>query len=110
MYATQSNLTSYAYCTGVAVLWVTRYTTCTSLDNLVKSTKPMGGGGTDVNCVTQYMADEGIKPQACIVLTDGYLYSGWGDWTCPVLWAILDNKSAVPDEGKAVHIKSRDML
>jgi predicted metal-dependent peptidase len=79
------------------------------LDNLVKSTKPMGGGGTDVNCVTQYMIDESIKPQACIVLTDGYLYSGWGDWTCPVLWAILDNKGAVPDEGKAVHIKSRDM-
>ena len=79
------------------------------LDNLAKSTKPMGGGGTDVNCVTQYMTDEGIKPQACIVLTDGYLYSGWGDWTCPVLWAILDNKGAVPDEGKAVHIKSRDM-
>lgn len=79
------------------------------LDNLTKSTKPMGGGGTDVNCVTQYMTDEGIKPQACIVLTDGYLYSGWGDWTCPVLWAILDNKGAVPDEGKAVHIKSRDM-
>ena len=79
------------------------------LDNLVKSTKPMGGGGTDVNCVTQYMIDESIKPQACIVLTDGHLYSGWGDWTCPVLWAILDNKGAVPDEGKAVHIKSRDM-
>jgi len=79
------------------------------LDNLVKSTKPMGGGGTDVNCVTQYMTDEGIKPQACIVLTDGHLYSGWGDWTCPVLWAILDNRDAVPDEGKAVHIKSRDM-
>lgn len=79
------------------------------LDNLVKSTKPMGGGGTDVNCVTQYMIDESIKPQACIVLTDGHLYSGWGDWTCPILWAILDNKHAVPDEGKAVHIKSRDM-
>ncbi len=79
------------------------------LDSLVTSTKPKGGGGTDVNCVTQYMADEGIRPQACIVLTDGYLYSGWGSWTCPVLWAILDNKSAVPDEGKAVHIKSRDM-
>jgi len=79
------------------------------LDSLVTSTKPMGGGGTDVNCVTQYMADEGIRPQACIVLTDGYLYSGWGSWTCPVLWAILDNQHAVPDEGKAVHIKSRDM-
>ena len=79
------------------------------LDSLVTSTKPMGGGGTDVNCVTQYMIDESIKPQACIVLTDGYLYSGWGSWTCPVLWAILDNQHAVPDEGKAVHIKSRDM-
>jgi len=37
------------------------------------------------------------------------LYSGWGDWTCPVLWTIMDNKSAVPSVGKAVHIKSRDM-
>ena len=79
------------------------------LDRLITSTKPRGGGGTDVNCVTEYMADEGIKPQACIVITDGDLYSGWGDWTCPVLWTIMDNKSAVPSVGKAVHIKSRDM-
>ena len=79
------------------------------LDRLITSTKPRGGGGTDVNCVTEYMADEGIKPQACIVITDGDLYNGWGDWTCPVLWTIMDNKSAVPSVGKAVHIKSRDM-
>jgi predicted metal-dependent peptidase len=79
------------------------------LDGLITSTKPRGGGGTDVNCVTEYMAGEGIKPQACIVITDGYLYNGWGDWTCPVLWTIMDNKSAVPSVGKAVHIKSRDM-
>jgi hypothetical protein len=79
------------------------------LDDLVKSTKPKDGGGTDVNCVTKYMATEGITPQAVIVLTDGYLYAGWGEWTCPVLWTILDNEHARPDMGKAVHIKSRDM-
>jgi len=80
------------------------------LDNLVTSTKPKGGGGTDVTCVTEYMAKKSIKPQAAIVLTDGYLYAGWGEWTCPVLWAVLDNKHALPDVGKAVHITSRDMV
>ena len=80
------------------------------LDQLVTSTKPKGGGGTDVTCVTEYMAKKSIKPQAAIILTDGYLYAGWGEWTCPVLWAVLDNKHALPDVGKAVHITSRDMV
>ena len=80
------------------------------LEQLVTSTKPKGGGGTDVTCVTEYMAKKSIKPQAAIILTDGYLYAGWGEWTCPVLWAVLDNKHALPDVGKAVHITSRDMV
>ena len=79
------------------------------LEQLTTSTKPKGGGGTDVNCVTQYMAKKSIKPQAAIVLTDGYLYDGWGEWTCPVLWTILDNEHALADVGKTVHIKARDM-
>jgi predicted metal-dependent peptidase len=79
------------------------------LDQLVKSTKPIGGGGTDVNCVSEYMDKKGINPQACIVLTDGYLAGSWGSWTCPVLWTILDNKRAVPDTGTVIHIKSGDM-
>ena len=79
------------------------------LDSLATSTKPKGGGGTDVNCVTQYMAKKSINPQACIVLTDGYLYRGWGEWTCPVLWTILDNERALADVGKTLHIKARDM-
>tara|TARA_R110001599_G_scaffold6678_1_gene33174 strand:- start:1014 stop:1448 length:435 start_codon:yes stop_codon:yes gene_type:complete len=79
------------------------------LDDLVTSTKPLGGGGTCVECVPEYMSVEGIKPQACIVLTDGDLYRGWGTWNTPVLWCILDNKSKKPDVGMAVHIKSRDM-
>ncbi len=80
-----------------------------ALDDLVKSTKPRGGGGTDVECVVDYMRDNKITPQATIVLTDGDLYGGWGKWDCPVLWAILDNEDANPDVGKRVHIKSGDM-
>jgi predicted metal-dependent peptidase len=78
-------------------------------DNIVQSTKPKGGGGTNVECVPQYIQDNQIKAQAVIVLTDGYLYGGWGEWHHPVLWTVLDNKNAQPDVGKTVHIKSRDM-
>jgi len=79
------------------------------LDDLVKTTKPKGGGGTSVECVPAYLTEHGVKPQAAIVLTDGYLGGSWGSWSCPVLWCILDNRSAKPNTGKHVHIKARDM-
>ena len=79
------------------------------LDDLVKSTKPAGGGGTTVECVPEYITAKGIKPQAVVVITDGYLGGSWGQWSCPVLWVIIDNKSAKPDVGVAVHVKSGDM-
>ena len=80
------------------------------LDTIVTSTKPAGGGGTDVNCVTSYMTTNGITPQAAIILTDGYLYGGWGTWACPTLWCILDNKGATANCGKTIHINSGDMV
>ena len=79
------------------------------LDTLVKTTRPKGGGGTDVNCVTDYMQTHKIKPQATVVLTDGHLLGDWGTWDCPVLWCVLNNKSATPDNGKVAHIQSSDM-
>jgi predicted metal-dependent peptidase len=72
-------------------------------DTLVQSTKPAGGGGTDVSCVSEYMAEHKIDPQAVIVFTDGYVFD-WGTWTCPILWAIYDYERAKPDCGKVVHI------
>ena len=79
------------------------------LDTLTQSTKPAGGGGTDVSCVTSYMATNNITPQATIILTDGYLWGGWGTWDCPTLWCILDNKGATANCGKTIHIDSGDM-
>lgn len=78
-------------------------------DKIVQSTKPKGGGGTMVECVPKYLQAKQIKAQCVIVLTDGYLGGSWGDWHHPVLWTILNNKSAVPSVGQAVHISNRDL-
>jgi predicted metal-dependent peptidase len=76
------------------------------LDNLTRSTKPKGGGGTDVRCVPAYMGEHGIKPECAIILTDGYLGGGWGTWTVPLLWVILNNKSARPTSGTSIYINN----
>jgi predicted metal-dependent peptidase len=75
------------------------------VQDIVKCTKPKGGGGTDVNCVPSYMQQYGIKPDVVIVLTDGDIYAGWGTWSCPVVWAIADNPSANPTVGRTVHVE-----
>jgi len=73
------------------------------LNDLVRSTKPAGGGGTLVECVPTYLNEHNIKPECVVVLTDGYVGS-WGVWSCPVLWCIKGNKSAKPNHGVLVHI------
>jgi len=79
------------------------------LDTMIQSTRPKGGGGTSVECVPEYMTDKHITPQAVIVITDGYLGGVWGQWSCPVLWVVIDNDSAKPDCGITVHVKSSNM-
>lgn len=77
------------------------------VSNIVSSTKPKGGGGTDPSCVSKYLKDEGIKPEAIIVLTDGYV-PNWGDeWTAPIMWVISGgNTSAVADHGKTIYLEN----
>ena len=74
--------------------------------DMSKNTNPVGGGGTTVECVSEHISNTGIKPQAIVIFTDGDLYGGWGSWTCPVLWVIVDNPTAVPAYGKALHVDS----
>jgi len=75
------------------------------VENIVRSTKPAGGGGTMVECVPAYMTEHSIKPQAVVVLTDGYLGGSWGTWTVPVLWCIVNGSRAVADCGKTIHVE-----
>lgn len=74
------------------------------LASLIDSTKPAGGGGTMVECVPEYIAAKQLKPQAVVVLTDGYLGGSWGTWSHPVLWCIKGS-TAKPSVGKYVHVK-----
>ena len=75
------------------------------LSNLTKSTKPVGGGGTDVTCVPPFLTEHGIKPECVVMLTDGYLGGDWGQWSVPVLWCILNNKLAQANVGTTIHIE-----
>jgi predicted metal-dependent peptidase len=72
------------------------------LDNLLSSTKPRGGGGTDPQCIVDYMTNKKIKAECAVVLTDGYV-SSWGEgWSCPTLWGITTD--VVSNIGKTVHV------
>ena len=71
------------------------------LDNLLSSTKPKGGGGTDPECIPRYIADHKLKPECAVILTDGYVGS-WGEWSCPTLWGITSH--VVSEVGKTVHV------
>jgi predicted metal-dependent peptidase len=73
------------------------------LDQLVASTKPMGGGGTDPQCIPDYLLDKKLKPECAVILTDGYV-SSWGEgWPCPTLWGIT-TKNLVAGVGKSVSV------
>ena len=48
-----------------------------------------GGGGTDFDCIFDYLKREDISPEKLIVFTDGYPFGSWGDDTyCDTLWVI----------------------
>ena len=76
------------------------------LDTLVKTTKPEGGGGTSPDCVPMYMNANNMKPQVCVMLTDGYVGNDWGNnWPCPVLWCVVGNAHAEATTGKTIHVE-----
>lgn len=82
-------------------------------DRLVSTTRPKGGGGTSPSCVTDYMVKKGMKPQAIIVLSDGYVGNDHGEvaghsWNAPVLWVIVDNPSFTTTTGQVIHISSNE--
>lgn len=48
-----------------------------------------GGGGTDFECVFNYLKDMDISPKKLIIFTDGYPFGSWGDPTyCDTIFVI----------------------
>lgn len=72
--------------------------------NIVSSTKPVGGGGTDPTCVLKYLNEKKLTPQCIVMITDGYVNSWGDDWPAPVLWIVIGNKDATASCGKTIHI------
>ena len=79
------------------------------LDKVEDTTKPCGGGGTDPSCISPFLREHDIKPNASIVITDGHVGDEWGEWDHPVLWVIVDNERCVPPVGKHIHVKSSEL-
>jgi predicted metal-dependent peptidase len=71
--------------------------------NIATLLKPMGGGGTHVSCVSEYVNKNKIKAECVLVFTDGYVESNI-DWkiTSPTLWMVTQRKDFVPPVGKKV--------
>lgn len=96
--------------TGVHVLyWDTRITRAEyhkgeDLSELLSTTKPTGGGGTDPQCVPDYLREHKIKPQCVIMLTDGEVPNWGAGWEVPVLWVVIGNPGLSPPNGRVLHI------
>lgn len=74
-------------------------------DNIANLLKPVGGGGTRVSCVSEYIAKHNIRPDCVIVLTDGYLESNikW-DVDTETLWLVRGNTAFKPPKGRLVNV------
>lgn len=68
--------------------------------DLIDEYEPMGGGGTDFDCIFDYLKVEGNVPKRLIVFTDGYPYGSWGDKDfCDTVWIIHGDKDPHPPFG-----------
>lgn len=45
----------------------------------IRAYEPMGGGGTDFNCIYEYLKDNDLKPDQLLNFTDMYPGGSWGD-------------------------------
>lgn len=71
--------------------------------------KPMGGGGTRVSCVSDYVTKNSIEPTFMIIFTDGYVeHDVTWNVQCPVLWLLPPehNVNFTPPVGRKVVIEN----
>lgn len=72
-------------------------------DDVIRLTKPSGGGGTDVEPVAEYVRKL-QDVQCAIVMTDGGIYGGWGDWgDVPTLWC-MTRRHVLSPVGKTLYL------
>jgi predicted metal-dependent peptidase len=70
---------------------------------LLASTKPKGGGGTDVNVVFEYIENHKLTAQCVIIITDGYTPYPRSYGT-PVVWVVVGGSNQTPPFGGVIRI------
>ena len=74
--------------------------------NIATLLKPVGGGGTRVSCVSQYMNERHIDADGVIVFTDGHVeHEVKWDVACPTLWLVTQSRAFTPPHGRKVMVK-----
>ncbi len=74
-----------------------------SLDQLGAITELHGGGGTDMRVIFDYVVKNNLKPEAIVILTDGY--TPWPkEIPCPTLWVITEKHITAPI-GTTIHLE-----
>ena len=69
-----------------------------------------GGGGTDFDCIFNYLKDEQIEPKRLIVFTDGYPFGSWGDENyADTLWILHGTKTIVPPWGQYAYYEENEV-
>lgn len=71
--------------------------------NIKDILKPLGGGGTRVSCVSEYLNKHVVRAEAVIVFTDGYVEDNisW-EISTPTLWLITQRSGFVAPRGVVV--------
>ena len=71
--------------------------------DIAKMLKPLGGGGTHVSCVSDYVVKNKLKAECVLVFTDGYVENDI-NWkiTDPTLWMVTQRRDFEPPMGKKV--------
>ena len=82
----------------------------TFYDNMIHlgGDEVIGGCYAENPNITQFMKDNKLKPDALIMLTDGYMSSDVGNWAgveCPVLWCVIGNSRVTIPKGKVVRVE-----
>jgi predicted metal-dependent peptidase len=60
-----------------------------------------GGGGTDFECIFNYLKENEIEPKRLVVFTDGYPFGSWGDENyADTVWILHGTTTIVPPWGQ----------
>jgi predicted metal-dependent peptidase len=77
--------------------------------DIVHRTNPKGGGGTNPDVVVDLIVEKQLKPDAIIMLSDGYMHTNKEKWaviTKPTLWCIIGNDNYEVPNGQKLVIRN----